>query len=100
VARTWNDNLTNSGMQPIDDGEVVTTAVWDDYQTGKLVRTHVRRAIAITDADEVRELLAEYENGAEAVALLMLLSPLLLSRPQHLHWRIIWARKRQLGCAS
>jgi hypothetical protein len=76
LARNWNEDLCSKfGILQLPDDEVlgVCAAVMADLAGGKLVRTVGQRATARTDADEVRDLLATYENGAEAFALLMLL---------------------------
>lgn len=76
IARTWNDHLCEtSGIEQLPDAEVIEVCrrVMADLGDGKLVRTHRQRAIAITDADEVRRMVSLYENGTDALAFLLLL---------------------------
>lgn len=76
VAHTWNDDLFERfGVERLPDEEVVEvcTAVMKDIEQGKLVRTRGHRATAITDADEIRRIIATYANGDAAFAFLMLL---------------------------
>ena len=58
---------------PDSEAIEVCKTIMADIERGKLVRTRRQRAIAITDADEVRHLLATYKNGDAALALLLLL---------------------------
>jgi hypothetical protein len=75
IAHTWNDNLADQGIEKLPDDEVieVCTAVMADLDAGKLVRKHLQRATALTDADEVRQMMAMFSNGDSAFAFLMLL---------------------------
>jgi hypothetical protein len=75
IAHTWNDDLSETwGLEPLSETEVigVCRGILVDLERGKLVRTHRRRAIAITDADEVRAM-SVYDNGPDALAFLLLL---------------------------
>jgi hypothetical protein len=76
VAQTWNDDLfARHGIEKLPDDEVVEVckAVMADLDAGKLVRKHLQRATALTDADEVRQMMAMFSNGDSAFAFLMLL---------------------------
>jgi hypothetical protein len=77
IARTWNEDLqTRWGIAPLEengsDGVIaVCKSVMADLDRGRLVRTHKQRAIAITDGDELGRLVAKYDAGDSALALLM-----------------------------
>lgn len=75
VARTWNSTLAELGFEPLDDGEILrrTDAVMRDLDIGKIGRWHGRRASCTSDVAEIRHLTAKYPNGADALALLLLL---------------------------
>lgn len=74
VAVEWNQNLTEVGLPPMDADEVMTVAkaVWADLEKGLIERRHRQRATCMSDADEVRYLLAAGQNGSDALGLLML----------------------------
>jgi bifunctional DNA primase/polymerase-like protein len=74
LARTYNTGLVESGHAPLDETEIVkrATAVWNDVAAGKLEKLEGCRAIARTDANEVKRL-CTFDHGGDAVALLMLL---------------------------
>ena len=74
LARAYNADLIESGHAPLDEAEIVrrATAVWNDVEAGKLEKLEGCRAIARTDANEVKHFCG-YKNGGDAVALLMLL---------------------------
>jgi len=83
-ARAYNVRLVESGHEPLDESEIVsrTKAVWDDVEMGKLQTLEGGRAVARTDANEVKRLCG-YKNGGDAVALLMLLRAEHQARVQH-----------------
>lgn len=75
VARTWNEQLQDHGIAPLDDAEVIkrVEVVMRDLRAGKIDRWHRRGAACISDGDEIRYLTARYSNGADAFTLLLLL---------------------------
>lgn len=75
AAWTWIDNYFDRwGVPKLPDEEVleVCRSVLADSDKGKLVRTLGLRAIAVSDADEIRWLTKEYQNGDAALTLLLL----------------------------
>lgn len=75
AARTWSNlQLQRHNIIPLPDDEILTVckSIMADLAEGKLVRTLALRAIATTDADEVRRLASDYNNGDAALMLLML----------------------------
>jgi hypothetical protein len=74
-ARVFDAELVAAGLGSIEpDNELVrrTATVWKDYQDGKIEPWSCVRAVARTDAEEVKDL-CSYKGGGDAVALLMLL---------------------------
>lgn len=72
VARTHNANF----LPPLPDSEVVkrTRQAWRDAQAGKIEPWVGRKAVARTNADEIRRLnIMSRNNGSDAVTLLLLL---------------------------
>lgn len=74
AARTWNNRLGDSGLEPMADEEVmsVVTSVMKDLEAGKLERRLRQRAACTSDADEIRWLSA-MDGGDGAFMLLQLL---------------------------
>lgn len=62
IAHTWNENLW-----VIE----VCNAVMKDLESGRLVRKHGHRVTCMSDADELRGLLARHPSGDSAIALLL-----------------------------
>jgi hypothetical protein len=75
VAHTWNRTLADHGIEPLSPEKVVRVcnSIMRDIAAGKLVKFQRQRAIAMTDGDEIRALMALAPNGAEAFSLLQLL---------------------------
>ncbi|WP_127079647.1 bifunctional DNA primase/polymerase [Rhodomicrobium lacus] len=74
LARQFNDDLIERGMEPLDEAELVTRtqAVVRDFEAGKIERRHGRRASCTSDAAEIRYF-ATLDHGVDALALLLLL---------------------------
>jgi len=74
-AREFNLELTSRGLPQLDDKEIAERGkrFWNDLQSGKVRLWRGKRATCRSDADEARHLVALAQNGADALALLMLL---------------------------